>query len=88
MKNLIARELRLSLRHAADTAAALLFFVIAATLFPFALGPGPQMLAAIAPGIVWTGCSAPISRMARSIFCCSRACRPMVSPSPKPPRTG
>jgi heme exporter protein B len=53
MKNLIARELRLSLRHAADTAAAILFFVIAATLFPFALGPGPKMLAAIAPGILW-----------------------------------
>ena len=53
MRRLIARELRLSLRHAADTAAALLFFVIAASLFPFALGPGPKMLAAIAPGIIW-----------------------------------
>jgi len=53
MRKLIVRELRLSLRHAADTTAALLFFVIAATLFPFALGPGPQMLAAIAPGILW-----------------------------------
>jgi heme exporter protein B len=50
---LIYRELRLSLRHAADTAAALLFFVIAATLFPFALGPGPEILAAIAAGIIW-----------------------------------
>jgi heme exporter protein B len=45
--------LRLSLRYASDTAAALLFFVIAATLFPFALGPGPEVLSAIAPGIVW-----------------------------------
>jgi heme exporter protein B len=53
MRKLIARELRLSLRHAADTAAALLFFVIAASLFPFALGPGPQTLAAIAPGVIW-----------------------------------
>ncbi len=53
MIRLIYRELRLSLRHAADTAAALLFFVIAATLFPFALGPGPQILAAIAAGIIW-----------------------------------
>ncbi len=53
MKRLIARELRLSLRHAADSTAALLFFVIAATLFPFALGPGPDVLAAIAPGIIW-----------------------------------
>jgi heme exporter protein B len=53
LKRLILRELRLSLRYASDTAAALLFFVIAATLFPFALGPGPEVLSAIAPGIVW-----------------------------------
>ena len=53
MKKLVARELKLSLRHAADTAAALLFFVIAATLFPFALGPDPRTLATIAPGIIW-----------------------------------
>src|SRR5271156_6407801 len=53
MRKLIARELRLSLRRAADTPASLLFFVIAASLFPFALGPGPKMLAAIAPGILW-----------------------------------
>jgi heme exporter protein B len=53
VKALIARELRLSLRHASDSMAALLFFVIAATLFPFALGPGPEVLATIAPGIIW-----------------------------------
>jgi heme exporter protein B len=53
MKALIARELKLSLRHGADTAATLLFFIIAATLFPFALGPDPRTLATIAPGIIW-----------------------------------
>ena len=53
MIGLIWRELRLSLRHPADSAAALLFFVIAGTLFPFALGPGPTTLAAIAAGVVW-----------------------------------
>ncbi len=53
MKALLRRELRLALRHGADTIAALLFFVIAATLFPFALGPGPRVLAAIAPGVIW-----------------------------------
>ncbi len=53
MKTLLGRELRLAFRHAADTLAALLFFVIAATLFPFALGPSPRVLAAVAPGIVW-----------------------------------
>jgi heme exporter protein B len=50
---LLARELRLALRHAADTAAALAFFVIAGIMFPFALGPSPGILAAIAAGVVW-----------------------------------
>src|SRR5271154_150118 len=53
MIQLILRELTLSLRHGADTAASLLFFIIAGTLFPFALGPGPTTLAAIAAGVVW-----------------------------------
>ncbi len=50
---LLARELRLSLRHGADTLAALLFFLIAAALFPLAIGPSPDLLARLAPGIVW-----------------------------------
>ncbi len=49
----LGRELRLSLRHGADTLAALLFFLVAATLFPLAIGPGPETLGRIAPGIVW-----------------------------------
>jgi heme exporter protein B len=49
----LGRELRLSLRHGADTLAALLFFVLAAALFPLAIGPEPQTLGRIAPGIVW-----------------------------------
>jgi heme exporter protein B len=53
VKALVARELRLAIRHGADTAAALLFFVIAASLFPFALGPDPAVLSAIAPGVLW-----------------------------------
>jgi len=50
---LLARELRLSLRHGADTLAALLFFVLAGALFPLAIGPAPEVLARLAPGIVW-----------------------------------
>ncbi|HQT64728.1 MAG: heme exporter protein CcmB [Acidocella sp. 20-57-95] len=53
MRGMLARELRLAWRQSADTAAALLFFVIAATLFPFALGPDPHVLSVIAPGIIW-----------------------------------
>jgi heme exporter protein B len=50
---LIARELRLSVRHGSDTLAALLFFLLAGALFPLAVGPAPETLARIAPGIVW-----------------------------------
>ena len=50
---ILSRELRLSLRHGADTLGALLFFVLAATLFPLAVGPAPETLGRIAPGIVW-----------------------------------
>lgn len=50
---LLARELRLSARHGADTLAAVLFFVLAGALFPLAIGPAPETLTRIAPGIVW-----------------------------------
>ena len=50
---LLMRELRLSLRHGADTLAAVLFFALAAALFPLAIGPEPETLARLAPGIIW-----------------------------------
>jgi heme exporter protein B len=50
---ILVRELRLSLRHGADTLAALLFFLVAASLFPLAIGPAPLILGRMAPGIVW-----------------------------------
>lgn len=53
MMAILARELRLSLRHGADTLAALLFFVVAASLFPLAIGPAPETLGRLAPGIIW-----------------------------------
>ena len=53
MKAILFRELRLSMRHGADTLGALLFFVLAASLFPLAIGPAPETLGRIAPGIVW-----------------------------------
>jgi heme exporter protein B len=49
----LAREIRLSMRHGADTLAALLFFLVAASLFPLAIGPAPEVLGRLAPGIVW-----------------------------------
>jgi heme exporter protein B len=50
---ILARDLRISLRHGADTLAALLFFLLAASLFPLAIGPAPETLGRMAPGIVW-----------------------------------
>lgn len=50
---LVARDLLLARRHGADTAASVLFFVLAGALFPLALGPSPQLLARMAPGVVW-----------------------------------
>lgn len=50
---LLRRELRLGLRHAADSVAALLFFVVVAVLFPLGVGPEPSLLAEIGPGVIW-----------------------------------
>ena len=50
---LLGRELRLALRHGSDTIMVLGFFVIAVALFPFGVGPAPDVLARIAVGILW-----------------------------------
>lgn len=49
----VLRDLRLALRQRGDALTVVLFFVLTATLFPFGLGPEPNLLARIAPGIVW-----------------------------------
>ncbi len=51
--DLVGRDLRLALRQIADVTLALAFFLIAAALFPLGVGPEPQTLARIAPGVVW-----------------------------------
>jgi heme exporter protein B len=50
---LLGRELRLSVRHGADSLAVVLFFVLAASLFPLGIGPEPALLGRIAPGAIW-----------------------------------
>jgi heme exporter protein B len=52
MTPLLARELRLAIRHPADTLAAVMFFVLVAALFPFGVGPSPELLARLAPGVL------------------------------------
>src|SRR5258706_10901508 len=52
-KALVCRDLNLALRRRADVATALLFFVIVASLFPLGIGAEPNLLRAIAPGVIW-----------------------------------
>ncbi len=50
---LVGRELVLALRQPGDVATVLMFFVLATVLFPFGVGPEPNMLARIAGGVLW-----------------------------------
>ena len=49
----VARDLRLALRQRGDAVMVVLFFVLTAMLFPFAIGPEPNLLARLAAGIIW-----------------------------------
>ena len=50
---LLRRDLLLALRNRAEFANPVLFFILVITLFPLALGAAPELLARIAPGIIW-----------------------------------
>src|SRR5919201_513450 len=52
-RSVLERDLLLALRRRGDVAVALLFFVIVASLFPLGVGPEPNQLRAIAPGVIW-----------------------------------
>ncbi|MFT5575664.1 MAG: heme exporter protein B [Bermanella sp.] len=50
---LLAREVLIMLRSRAELANPLFFFLMVCALFPLGLGPSPQILAVMAPGILW-----------------------------------
>jgi heme exporter protein B len=50
---LVGRDLRLSVRHGGAALLAVVFFVLAVTLFPLGVGPEPQILARIGAGVLW-----------------------------------
>ena len=50
---IVLRDLRLALRQGLDAVMVLMFFVITVTLFPLGVGPEPNLLARMAPGIIW-----------------------------------
>jgi heme exporter protein B len=47
------RDLRLAARRRVESLLPLVFFIVAVSLFPLGVGPEPQTLRQIAPGVVW-----------------------------------
>jgi len=52
-RGIALRDIRLAWSQGGTGTMALSFFLIAVSLFPFGVGPEPQMLARIAPGVIW-----------------------------------
>jgi len=50
---LISREFLIAFRHRHEALNPLLFFILVCLLFPLGIGPSPQLLNTIAPGIIW-----------------------------------
>ena len=50
---LIRQDLRLGIRQGGDIGLVFGFFVLAVILFPFGIGPEPELLRRVAAGIVW-----------------------------------
>ena len=50
---IVRRDLRLAYRQGIDSVMVVAFFVLAVILFPFGVGPDPNLLARIGGGVVW-----------------------------------
>ncbi|MDT4328405.1 heme exporter protein CcmB [Methylomonas sp. MED-D] len=50
---IVRRDLMLAFRRRAEMANPLMFFVLVVTLFPLAIGAQPNLLQAVAPGVIW-----------------------------------
>ncbi len=53
LKAVVRRDLLLAWRRRTDAATVVLFFLIVVSLFPLGMGPEPNLLRTIAPGIIW-----------------------------------
>lgn len=49
----LRRDLRVAMRGRQEILTPLLFFALVVTLFPIAVSPEPETLAAMAPGVIW-----------------------------------
>jgi heme exporter protein B len=51
----LRRDLLLAMRRKSDALAPVFFFVVVASLFPLGIGPEPELLRRIGPGVLWVG---------------------------------
>ena len=52
-RSVLSKDLRLAARRRSDAINPLIFLLMVITLFPLGVGPGPDILSRIAPGIIW-----------------------------------
>ncbi|MAD74912.1 MAG: heme exporter protein CcmB [Rheinheimera sp.] len=64
----LQRELRLLARQKADWLNPILFFIIVLSLFPLGIGPEPNMLRIIAPGVIWIAALLSVLLAAERLF--------------------
>ncbi len=50
---IVGRDVRLAARGGTESAMVVVFFVLAAILFPFGVGPEAEVLRRIGPGVIW-----------------------------------
>jgi len=50
---IIRRDLHMAFRQGLDSVMVVMFFILAVILFPFGVGPEGNILARIAPGVIW-----------------------------------
>lgn len=85
-KLILGRDLRIALRHRDDVLNPILFFIIILTLFPLGIGPEPNTLLKIAPGIIWVAALLAtllsLDRLFKSDFADGALEQLMLSPCP------
>ncbi len=52
-RGVLKRELALAFQHRAELVQPLMFMLMVVTLFPLGIGPGPETLQRIGPGVIW-----------------------------------
>ncbi|MBV7316407.1 heme exporter protein CcmB [Shewanella sp. NIFS-20-20] len=82
------RDLKIAVRHRGDIFNPLLFFVMVVTLFPLGVGPEPQMLSRIAPGVIWVAAllasMLSLERLFKTDFSDGSLEQMLLSPQPLP----